>query len=559
VLFGTDMNKVGQILEVEKKVDDGGKGSQVVSIKGKQAKIIFSQRVVDPGTVANYTSTGAAETVMKAVVTAQAGTGAISSRQMPILVVPATAGLGASYTYTSRYKQLDKDLSEISKATGLGFNLQLDLSAKKLNFVVIPGVNRVASQSTNGRVIISTDFDSLKTGSIKDSYVSYKNLVYAAGQGVGEARNVRKTYSGTEPTGLARRESFADMRDLSSNTDIDARAASVLGANGTTKFVDAEALSYSQYVLGTDYNLGDFITVSAYGDSNDVQITSIKESWAPSNYDISMGFNKSYPEAPKVQAENEQATRQAVNNSEQGNGEVSVTTNAGTVVAINIKGDQNKERVSIESQVPVFQASKHNGTIAAKTAVLSGDSLGFFQAGGYDGTSASFNLARMIAVATENWSSSAHGVRLAFQTCPNGGAAGIERMSIGQDGVVSFPYDISAGDWTSYTPTVTAGTGSITSYASSGKYKKFNKVCIFTALAQITNNGTGGSYVGIQLPLANAGNALVFAGRENQATGYMVQGYVPASGTIITCYRYDNAYPGGTNYTIIISGSYEVA
>jgi hypothetical protein len=317
VLIGTDGNKCGQILEVEKKIDEGGKGSQIVSVRGKQAKIIFSQRVVEPPAgYANYTQTAVAETVMKTVTAAQLGSTATASRQISIINIPTTAGLGASFTYSSRYKRLDSDLTSISQATGLGFNLQLNLSTKKLDFVVISGVNRTASQTTNPRCIISTDFDTLRTGSIKDSYVLYKNLIIAAGQGVGESRNVRKVYSGTEPTGIARRETFADMRDLSTNADIDARGASILSANGVSKFIDASALSYSQYVLGVDYNLGDFITISAYDESQDVQITSIKETWSPASYDISIGFNRGYPELSKVQSAEYQATAQALNNSE---------------------------------------------------------------------------------------------------------------------------------------------------------------------------------------------------------------------------------------------------
>jgi len=171
VLFGTDMNKCGQILEVSKKIDGGGKGSQIVTIKGKQAKVILTQRHVNPpSNAANYTATGVAETVMRDVINAQMGSTAVAARQIGIVNVGASAGLGASYTYSSRYKNLAEDIKAISTATGLGFNFQLDLSAKKLNFVVIPGVNRVASQSTNGRVIISTDFDTLKSGCLLYPY-----------------------------------------------------------------------------------------------------------------------------------------------------------------------------------------------------------------------------------------------------------------------------------------------------------------------------------------------------------------------------------------------------
>lgn len=317
ILFGKDTKKVGIILETEKLVDKDGKGGQFVTAKGKQAKVIFNRRLVEPPTgYANYSAAGAAETVMRDLVKSQMGSTATASRQVALLNVAATGGLGSSVQITSRYKNMAEDIKALSTQSNLGFNLDLNLSNKKLDFVVIPGVDRRASQSTNSRMIISTDYDTLQRGSLKNSDVIYKNVVYAAGQGVGESRNIRKVYSGTEPTGLDRREIFTDMRDLSSNTDIDARGGQVLTENGETVFVDASALSYSQFVLGTDYNLGDLITLKVYDESTDVRITKIKESWSAGKYEIGMDFNRQYPELPKQIAGVNNAVAMALNNSE---------------------------------------------------------------------------------------------------------------------------------------------------------------------------------------------------------------------------------------------------
>lgn len=317
VLFGSDLRKIGVITEVSKKVAESGKGSEVVTVKGRQAKYIFARRVVYPPTgYANYTHTAVAETVLKTLITNQCGSGASAARQISLVNVLATQGRGSSYTYSSRYKKLDEDLKTISTASGLGFELALNLTTKKLDFDVITGVDRRASQSVNDRMIISTDYDTLKTAQVIDSDVQYKNLVIAAGQGVGEDRNIRNVYSSTEPTGLDRREVFQDMRDLASTTDVDARGATVLAENSTTQYVDASVLSYSQYQLGVDYDLGDLVTLSAFDLSTDAQITGIKETWGPVKYDIALTFNRQYPEFPKKVSGNADNTTNVFNNTE---------------------------------------------------------------------------------------------------------------------------------------------------------------------------------------------------------------------------------------------------
>jgi hypothetical protein len=317
ILVGGDVNKCGIILEVTKSIDGTGKGNQVVTVTGKEAGAILTRRIVEPpaGT-ANYTETSVAETTMKNAVKSQAGSTATANRQINILNVTATQARGASYTYSSRYKNLADDLTQISVATQIGWRLVYNPSTTKLDFECFQGVNRIASQSANQRMIISTDYDTLQSGQIIDSEISYKNIVYAAGQGVGDARNIRKVYSSSEPTGLERREIFTDMRDLVTNTDIDARGASVIAENASTKFVDAKSLIYTQYKIGTDYDLGDYITLAVYDQSEDVQITQIKESWSAGKYEIGLTFNRQYPEMPSAIRSNNQAIGMALANSD---------------------------------------------------------------------------------------------------------------------------------------------------------------------------------------------------------------------------------------------------
>jgi hypothetical protein len=119
------------------------------------------------------------------------------------------------------------------------------------------------------------------------------------------------------------------------------------------------------------------------------------------------------------------------------------------------------------------------------------------------------------------------------------------------------------GDWTTYTPTVTAQSGSITSYSSAGSYIKIGKMVLYYARTTLTNAGTGSLSLQISVPLtAKTGGVFTFSGQEYSATGKGLTGSLGAATN-----DYDKAWVRfydwttciATNNTIAISGIYEVA
>jgi hypothetical protein len=106
--------------------------------------------------------------------------------------------------------------------------------------------------------------------------------------------------------------------------------------------------------------------------------------------------------------------------------------------------------------------------------------------------------------------------------------------------------DYEEGTWT---PVITAGTGAITSYTSSGSYTKVGRLVTLQFNYTITNNGTGGGFITITgIPVAIGGTANTGAGviREIAVTGTMGSPYLLAS-TSMLAVTYNNGYPGGTN------------
>jgi hypothetical protein len=82
---------------------------------------------------------------------------------------------------------------------------------------------------------------------------------------------------------------------------------------------------------------------------------------------------------------------------------------------------------------PAIQFERCDGTAASRTAILSGDSVGQFSFGGYDGTNANQTGGLFNASATENWSNTAHGTAIDFYTTPNTTTSTALAFTIGQD------------------------------------------------------------------------------------------------------------------------------
>jgi hypothetical protein len=115
--------------------------------------------------------------------------------------------------------------------------------------------------------------------------------------------------------------------------------------------------------------------------------------------------------------------------------------------------------------------------------------------------------------------------------------------------------------WTSYTITAASSTGSLTSYSASAVYTRIGKLCILRGLITITDAGTGGAAISFLLPFTSksgiaAGHG---SGREQAATGKMLEVFVPENSATGIIWFYDNSYPGATNNALAFNAIYEVA
>lgn len=111
--------------------------------------------------------------------------------------------------------------------------------------------------------------------------------------------------------------------------------------------------------------------------------------------------------------------------------------------------------------------------------------------------------------------------------------------------------------WTTYTPTITAGSGTFTTTSASGRYQQIGKTVFVFISIVITTNGSAATFVQATLPVTGRSDGYVLAGRENAVAGLMLQGFISAG--VIQIVNYDNTYPGGNGKTLLLSGLYEAA
>jgi hypothetical protein len=120
---------------------------------------------------------------------------------------------------------------------------------------------------------------------------------------------------------------------------------------------------------------------------------------------------------------------------------------------------------------------------------------------------------------------------------------------------------ITAG-WTSWTPTVTSGSGTITTLGTvTAAYQRIGRTINWRCTINITTNGTAASNIQFTLPVTAAAAQYLGSGAEWNLSGKTIRVY-PPTGPDLTkgqASYYDNTYPGGSGTLLYLAGTYEAA
>ena len=300
-------DNVGLIRHREIRIDENGSGSEALVVSGPTLSGVLKSRVTVPPGGGYDVQRGPAETVMKAFVDHNAISAADEDRNFEALILGADQARGPQVYYQTRYKNLEEELETLSMATGIGWNIGVDLAQLKWVFDVYEGADRTSGNTAgNSPVVFSTDFDNIKSQSFVESLISSSNSAYVGGQGESTDREIVEI---GPAAGLDRSEVFIDARDIGPGTEdpppmpqeitdrLIARGQQKLSELQPVMTFESEVLSYGPFSYETDWDLGDLVTIqnTKWGVTLNARITEVTEVYEPGGFRLSAVFGNSIP------------------------------------------------------------------------------------------------------------------------------------------------------------------------------------------------------------------------------------------------------------------------
>lgn len=290
VQIGDNPYNFGEILNVTDAIGQDGKGSQIRTITGYDARYIFKRRVIkNLNNESNWVMTAKGELCMRSLILDQCGTNAESKRQLPVEnVIPSVSdAIGKEYSVAESFSNLYEVLCTIATQSEIGWRVKFSDNALTLEFY--------QGEDRRDTVRFDTSFESLAQGQFTDSAESFANSVYVGGKGTGSDRDIYEGENGS-PEGLDRYEAWDNQSGMTTEDEYEAEALSILSQYSQTLTVSGQGLAKNPYVYGKQYNVGDIITIAFSGKSASVQILSVTEHWAWGSYNIEFSFGKPQPD-----------------------------------------------------------------------------------------------------------------------------------------------------------------------------------------------------------------------------------------------------------------------
>ena len=253
-----DDENVGIIEDIQ--IERNEDGQEILIVSGRFLDSILARRIISEQT----TVTGSISSCINTLINQNVINPSISARKISNFVL---GSYNISQTMKAQYtgKNLMETVSKICETYGIGFKVTLN-NQHQFVFTLYEGVNRTYDQSVNPWVIFSDKYDNLLSAQYEENYKKVINAVLVAGEGEGTARRTLWVTDGD--TGLARRESYKDQRQLQSDDGeiSDAEYEALMqeaGEEDLTKYT--AAFSGTVYFDGITYkedvNVGDLCVI----------------------------------------------------------------------------------------------------------------------------------------------------------------------------------------------------------------------------------------------------------------------------------------------------------
>lgn len=254
-----------------------------VTLKGYSLLWMLTGRIALPPAGKDYdVLSGTYEDCMYDLVKHNAISPADSKRKLSLWECKKSLSRGGDCNYQARYGSVMDSLTELSRVSGLGVGVDLDLENKKILFEVLEGTDRTTGQKERPPVLFSDIRENVADREYTLNDTESRNCAYVAGQGEGAQRTIVTV--GEEHTGGDRMEVFIDARDVENAADLPERGRTKLAA-----MLPEE--SYTSSVLGgykTQWDLGDYVTAydEEYGITLLEQILEVEEDLDENGYTV---------------------------------------------------------------------------------------------------------------------------------------------------------------------------------------------------------------------------------------------------------------------------------
>jgi len=290
IVVRADKQEEAGIIESVTTTTSAEEGDYIIA-KGKTAQGILDRRIVWKQT----TLTGSPEKLIRRLITESMIEPEDEARQIPQLRLGDEIGLTGSTRAQYTGDNIAEAVQAICKEILVGYRVTFSLSEKMFTFEIYEGKDRTFNQTANPFVVFSADFDNLLRTEYTADSMEHKNVIQVAGEGEGTARQ-KIVVASTNQGGLARKEAFADAKDISSNQGeltaltydalLSQRGAEALAERRTVESMASEVVSnYSSFQIDRDFFLGDLVEIiDAHGHEMTPRVVEVIESQDETGY-----------------------------------------------------------------------------------------------------------------------------------------------------------------------------------------------------------------------------------------------------------------------------------
>lgn len=241
-----------------------------------------------------------AETVLKTYIDRHMVNPDDENRGIQQLTIAPDQGRGKAMSWAAEeFKTLENTFAEIGSYADIGFAFRADLAGKRMEFDVVPGVDRTVDQRDRRSIVFSLRNKNTSGASYQLADTDYKNTAYAAGaEGADGLRKTRiVTNERNVPSGIDRAEIAIDcgtLDDYETATQMcmQTEAEHDLAQYKRTEKLQVDAEPVGRYEYRKDWDVGDLVIcrLEDLGREIPQRITAVTESYSPGSYKVTPTF-----------------------------------------------------------------------------------------------------------------------------------------------------------------------------------------------------------------------------------------------------------------------------